>query len=253
MFFKKTTRFPRLRSHSTIPVSVLPASHVTSWGKSSLTAPPTPQLPLADPSCSPPCPAWPSSHITTRRSLYWFVCMHTMLGLTLCNPMDCSLPGTSIHEISPGKNTGVGCHFLLQGIFPNRNQNYISCVSCIGMHILYQLSHGGSAWIALSANISLSPSTGISTPQILSAMLASTLLGSRALRTEGDQQKFSKVRITWTSGSICGSDCIGSTNLAWCKNPVTIQISLTIWNQPSYQFLWTWSPAYPREDMFVHK
>ena len=74
-----------------------------------------------------------------------------------------------------------------------------------------------------------------------------------ALRTEGDQQKFSKVRITWTSGSICGSDCIGSTNLAWCKNPVTIQISLTIWNQPSYQFLWTWSPAYPREDMFVHK
>ena len=40
MFFKKTTRFPRLRSHSTIPVSVLPVSHVTSWGKSSLTAPP---------------------------------------------------------------------------------------------------------------------------------------------------------------------------------------------------------------------
>ena len=31
----------------------------------------------------------------------------------LCNPMDCSLPGSS----SPGKNTGVGCHALLQGIF----------------------------------------------------------------------------------------------------------------------------------------
>ena len=33
--------------------------------------------------------------------------------LTLCNPMDCSLPGSSVHEI-PGKSTGVGCHFFLQ-------------------------------------------------------------------------------------------------------------------------------------------
>ena len=30
-----------------------------------------------------------------------------------CNPMDCSLPGPSVHGDSPGKNTGVGCHFLL--------------------------------------------------------------------------------------------------------------------------------------------
>ena len=29
----------------------------------------------------------------------------------LCNP------------ISPGKNTGVGCHFLLQGMFPNQGSN----------------------------------------------------------------------------------------------------------------------------------
>ena len=26
-----------------------------------------------------------------------------------------------------GKNTGVGCHFLLQGIFPTQGSNYISC------------------------------------------------------------------------------------------------------------------------------
>ena len=25
-----------------------------------------------------------------------------------CGPMDCSLPGSSVHENSPGKNTGVG-------------------------------------------------------------------------------------------------------------------------------------------------
>ena len=30
---------------------------------------------------------------------------------TLCDPVDCSLPGSSVHGDSPGKNTGVGCHF----------------------------------------------------------------------------------------------------------------------------------------------
>ena len=40
------------------------------------------------------------------------------LCLTFYNPMDCSLPGSSVHGHSPGKNTGVGCHALLQGIFP---------------------------------------------------------------------------------------------------------------------------------------
>ena len=43
---------------------------------------------------------------------------------TLCNPMDCSLPGSSIHPWDfPGKSTGVGCHFLLQGIFPTQGSN----------------------------------------------------------------------------------------------------------------------------------
>ena len=36
---------------------------------------------------------------------------------TLWDPMDCSLPGSSAHGNSPGRNTGVGYHALLQGIF----------------------------------------------------------------------------------------------------------------------------------------
>ena len=36
---------------------------------------------------------------------------------TLCDPMDCSPSGYSFHGNTPGKNTGVGCHSLLQGIF----------------------------------------------------------------------------------------------------------------------------------------
>ena len=31
-------------------------------------------------------------------------------------------------QISPGKNTGVGCHFLLQGIFPTQGLNLHSCI-----------------------------------------------------------------------------------------------------------------------------
>ena len=41
----------------------------------------------------------------------------------LCNHMDCSPPGSSVHGDSPGKNTGVGCYVLLQGIFPTQGFN----------------------------------------------------------------------------------------------------------------------------------
>ena len=49
--------------------------------------------------------------------------MHAQLCLTLCNPMDCTPPDSFVHGNSPGKNTGVGCHFLLQGIFPTQGLN----------------------------------------------------------------------------------------------------------------------------------
>ena len=42
---------------------------------------------------------------------------------TLCDSMDCSPPGSSVHGDSPGKNNGVGCHTLLQGIFPTQVSN----------------------------------------------------------------------------------------------------------------------------------
>ena len=37
---------------------------------------------------------------------------------TLCNPMDCSPLGSSVRGDTSGKDTGVGCHALPQGIFP---------------------------------------------------------------------------------------------------------------------------------------
>ena len=57
---------------------------------------------------------------------------------TLCDPVHCSLPGSSVHGDSPGKNTGVGCHALLQGIFPTQASNP-GLPHC--RWILYHLSH----------------------------------------------------------------------------------------------------------------
>ena len=59
------------------------------------------------------------------------VCVHTskhaQLPLILCDPMDCTSPVSQRSMDSPGTNTGVGCHFLFQGIFPT--------------WVLYELSH----------------------------------------------------------------------------------------------------------------
>ena len=52
--------------------------------------------------------------------------MHAQLlqsCLPPCDPLDCSLPGSSVHVDSLGKTTGVGCHALLQEIFLTRGSN----------------------------------------------------------------------------------------------------------------------------------
>ena len=50
-------------------------------------------------------------------------CLVTKLRMTLCDPMDYSLPGSSVHEDSLGKNTGVGFCALFQGIFLTQGLN----------------------------------------------------------------------------------------------------------------------------------
>ena len=72
--------------------------------------------------------------------------------LTLCGPMDYSPPGFSVHENSPGKNTGVGCHALLQGIFPTQGMNP-GLLHC--RRILYCLNHQGSTCLCLLQGIFL--------------------------------------------------------------------------------------------------
>ena len=69
------------------------------------------------------------------------LCLVTQSCPTLCDDMDCSLPGSSVHGDFPDKNTGVGCHALLQETFSTQgwNPGLLNC-----RRILYCLSHQGS-------------------------------------------------------------------------------------------------------------
>ena len=46
------------------------------------------------------------------------LCLVAQSCLILCDSMDCSRPSSSVHGDSLGKNTRVGCHALLWGVFP---------------------------------------------------------------------------------------------------------------------------------------
>ena len=96
---------------------------------------------------------------------------------TLCGPVDCSLPGSSAHGDSPGKNTGVGCHALLQGIFPTQGSNlHLLCLlywkqilyhqrnMCLCHHspwLLLLLSHFSRVQLCVTGSPPGSPVPGI--------------------------------------------------------------------------------------------
>ena len=68
------------------------------------------------------------------------LCLVAPLGLTLCDPMDCTLPGSSVRGDSPGKNTEVGCLTRLHRIFPTQESNW-GLLHC--RRILFQLDYQG--------------------------------------------------------------------------------------------------------------
>ena len=89
----------------------------------------------------PKCPSWEERIKKKRRCV-----MHVLKWKsesevtescpTLCDPVDCSPPGC-LWDF-PGKNTGLGCHFLLQEIFPTQglNPGLLHC-----RQMLYRLRH----------------------------------------------------------------------------------------------------------------
>ena len=77
------------------------------------------------------------------------MCLVTQSCPTLCDPIDYSLPGSSLHGDSPGKNTGVGCHALLQAIFPTQGSNPgLPHYSEVLLHLSHQGSPRILEWVA---------------------------------------------------------------------------------------------------------
>ena len=81
----------------------------------------------------------------------------SQLCLAPCQPMNLSPPGSTVHGDSPSKHTGMGCHTLLQGIFPTQGSDP-GLPHC--KWILYYPSHQGSPrileWVAYPFSEALS-------------------------------------------------------------------------------------------------
>ena len=79
------------------------------------------------------------------------VLSHSVVSNSL-RPHELCPPGSSVHVDSPGRNTGVSCHALLQGIFPTQrlNPGLLHC-----RWIPYRLSHQGSPRILYGLSILL--------------------------------------------------------------------------------------------------
>ena len=60
----------------------------------------------------------------------------TQLCTTLCDPMNCSPPGSSIHGIFQARILEWVAISFCRGVFPNREQAHISCISCTGRQSL---------------------------------------------------------------------------------------------------------------------
>ena len=72
------------------------------------------------------------ANITIRLSF-----MHVQSCLTLCDPVDCSPPGSSLHGIFQARILEQVVISYSKGPFQPRDQIHVSCISCIDRQILF--------------------------------------------------------------------------------------------------------------------
>ena len=74
-------------------------------------------------------------------NIFQSLCLCSQSYPTLCNPKDCSLPGSSVHGISQTRIPGcIAISYSRESSRP-RDQICVACGSCIGRQILYHLRH----------------------------------------------------------------------------------------------------------------
>ena len=74
--------------------------------------------------------------------------------LTLCNPMDYSLPSPSVHGIFQARILEYSASSFFRGSSRPRDRTHFSCTSCIGRWVLYQLNQPGKPFFLYKAIMS---------------------------------------------------------------------------------------------------
>ena len=79
-----------------------------------------------------------SNTLLFKGQLYTYVsvCVCAQLCPTLCNPMDCSPPGSSVHGIFLARILEQVATSSCRGSARHKDWTHVSCVSCIGRQIL---------------------------------------------------------------------------------------------------------------------
>ena len=116
--------------------------------------------------------------------------------------MDCSLLRLLCPWTSPGKNTGVGSHFLLQGIFLKQGSNS-GVLHC--RQILYCLNHQGSSFYLLKIKTKLGSLPFLLFHQMPPGLPTLTPAPTPALQRVVRSNRWVKPEISaWISGSVLG-------------------------------------------------
>ena len=82
-----------------------------------------------------------STSVFMHETSFW---SSAQLRPILCDPMDCSPPGSSVHGLLQTRLLEWVAISFSRGSPQSRGQTHISCVSCIGRWILYYWWHLGS-------------------------------------------------------------------------------------------------------------
>ena len=93
------------------------------------------------------------------------VCLVTKLFLTLCNPMSCSPPGSSVHEVSQVRILEWAAISFSRGSSWPRDRTLVSCISCIVRRILYH-------WATREAQFALVTFQMLNTHMLLAAPIS---------------------------------------------------------------------------------
>ena len=91
---------------------------------------------------------WAIRHSLLILILKYFECMHDQSCPILCEPMDCSPPGSSVHGILQARILEWVAISSSKGSSWSRDWTRVSCASCIGRQVLYH-------WATREAQVSI--------------------------------------------------------------------------------------------------